>query len=154
MQTAGSALAGEDFEKAFGVLDRAVHRDALGAATITGSLVLFVYGLNRGVDHGWTSISTLGLFAVAAVQLLAFIRIESRTASQLAPFSAPRNHLHNGVDFLAELFLAFFRYAVQVIVVASLSGAFISSVGFPSRMPVARFEIELPSDDGLVAEPG
>src|SRR5512133_3467961 len=29
--------------------------DAAGAATVTGGLVLLVYGLNRGVDHGWGS---------------------------------------------------------------------------------------------------
>src|SRR5207244_4825818 len=27
--------------------------DALGASTVTGGLLLLVYGLNRGVDHGW-----------------------------------------------------------------------------------------------------
>jgi EmrB/QacA subfamily drug resistance transporter len=286
------------------------HYDALGAATITGSLVLFIYGLNRGVDHGWSAPSTVGVFVVAAVLLLAFIRIESRASSPLVPFAALRNRImvtadltsflvlgglfsffflgtllmqeelgysptrtglawlstsvpafilagvtgaklvnrvgvrkllmvgplflaasaawltriHGGADFMTDLFPAFvlagiaigisapsiqigalsgvkgehiglasglvettreiggafaiavvstvlvsqsvdvaggrsvidiqgFRYAFYVIVVAALAGAFISSVGFPSRMPAARHEGELSTDDELVAEP-
>src|SRR6478735_989228 len=39
--------------------------DAAGATTITGGLLLLVYALNRGADHGWTSASTLLLFGVA-----------------------------------------------------------------------------------------
>ena len=39
-----------------------------------------------------------------------------------------------------------------VIVVAALIGAFVSSIGFPSRMPVFRPESEFQSDDELVAE--
>jgi MFS family permease len=46
-----------------------------------------------------------------------------------------------------------FRYAFYVIVVAALAGAFISSIGFPSRMPVMQHEAGLPSDDELLAEP-
>ncbi|HET9661824.1 MAG TPA: MFS transporter [Thermomicrobiales bacterium] len=290
--------------------DGARHYDALGAATITGSLVLFIYGLNRGVDHGWSSMSTLALFVAAAALLLAFVRVEARASSPLVPFAALRNRImvtadlvsflvlgglfsffflgtllmqeelgysptrtglawlatsvpafilagvtgaklvnrvgvrkllvagplilavgaawmtriHSGADFLTDLFPAFvlagiaiglsapsiqigalsgvkgehiglasglvettreiggavaiavvstvlvsqtvgvaggrgaielqgFRYAFYVIVVAALAGAFISSVGFPSRMPVARLESELPTDDELVAEP-
>ena len=45
-----------------------------------------------------------------------------------------------------------FRYAFYVIVVAALIGAFVSSVGFPSRMPVVRHEEEFRSDDDIVAE--
>jgi EmrB/QacA subfamily drug resistance transporter len=286
------------------------HYDALGATTITGSLVLFIYGLNRGVDHGWSSVSTVSLFAVAAALMLAFIRIESRASSPLVPFAALRNRImvtadlaaflvlgglfsffflgtllmqeelgysptrtglawlatsvpafilagitgaklvnrvgvrkllvvgplilaasaawmtriHSGADFMTDLFPAFvlagvaigisapsiqigalsgvkgehiglasglvettreiggafaiavvstvlvsqsadvaggrsiielqgFRYAFYVIVVAALAGAFISSVGFPSRMPAVRHEGELPIDDELIAEP-
>src|SRR5262245_17902752 len=39
--------------------------DVAGAATVTGGLLVLVYALNRGADAGWTSGSTLGLFAVA-----------------------------------------------------------------------------------------
>jgi RNA polymerase sigma-70 factor (ECF subfamily) len=33
--------------------------DTLGASAVTAGLLLLVYGLNRGVDHGWTSPTTL-----------------------------------------------------------------------------------------------
>src|SRR5215218_4986588 len=47
--------------------------DAAGATTVTGGLLVLVYALNRGVDHGWGSGSTLSLFAAAAILLATFV---------------------------------------------------------------------------------
>jgi MFS family permease len=66
--------------------------DVGGAATVTGGLLLLVYGLNRGVDHGWVSGTTLALFAASVAMLIAFVRIEARSASPLVPEAAVRNH--------------------------------------------------------------
>ena len=41
--------------------------DVAGATTVTSGLLLLVYGLNRGAENGWTSITTLLLFAAAAL---------------------------------------------------------------------------------------
>jgi EmrB/QacA subfamily drug resistance transporter len=83
--------------------DGARHYDALGAATITGSLLLFIYGLNRGVDHGWTAGPTLALFITAAVLFLAFVRTESRAAAPLVPFAALKNRIMVAADLASFL---------------------------------------------------
>ena len=59
--------------------------DVAGATTVTGGLLLFVYGLNRGAEDGWTAISTLSLFAAAALLLASFVRIEARRAHRSFP---------------------------------------------------------------------
>lgn len=85
--------------------------DAAGAATVTSGLLLLVYGLNRGADHGWGSASTLALFGAAAVLLAAFVRIEGRTTSPLVPFAALRNRTMVAADLAAFLlFGGFFSY--------------------------------------------
>jgi EmrB/QacA subfamily drug resistance transporter len=65
--------------------------DVAGAVTVTGGLLLLIYGVNRASDFGWGSASTLGLFAASVVMLSAFVRIEARSRSPLVPGSALRN---------------------------------------------------------------
>jgi EmrB/QacA subfamily drug resistance transporter len=85
--------------------------DALGASFVTGGLLLLVYGLNRGVDHGWTSPSTVAVFITAAILLAAFVRVESRSRSPLVPFAALRNRTMVAADVTAFLlFGAFFSF--------------------------------------------
>ena len=54
----------------------------------TGGLLLLVYALNRGADHGWTSPSTLLLFGVAGLLLAAFVGVEGRSQAPLVPAAA------------------------------------------------------------------
>jgi MFS family permease len=77
--------------------------DALGASAVTAGLLLLVYGLNRGVDHGWTSPATLVCFAGALVLLTAFVRVESRTRSPLVPAVALRNRTMVAADLAGFL---------------------------------------------------
>jgi EmrB/QacA subfamily drug resistance transporter len=85
--------------------------DTLGATTVTGGLLLLVYGLNRGVDHGWTSAATLVVFAAAAILLTAFVRVEARSRSPLVPGSLLRNRTMVAADLAAFLlFGAFFSF--------------------------------------------
>jgi EmrB/QacA subfamily drug resistance transporter len=87
------------------------HFDALGAATVTAGLLLFVYGLNRGVDDGWTSATTIGIFAAAAVLLTMFVRVEARSQSPLVPSATLRNRTMVAADLAAFLlFGAFFSF--------------------------------------------
>jgi EmrB/QacA subfamily drug resistance transporter len=65
--------------------------DTAGAVTVTGGLLLFVYALNRGAEHGWGSWPTLALFAVSAALLSVFAATEARSRSPLVPGSALRN---------------------------------------------------------------
>ena len=87
------------------------HFDALGATTVTGGLLLLVYGLNRGVDHGWTSGSTLALFAGALALLATFVWVESRSRSPLVPGVTLRNRTMVAADVAAFLlFGSFFAF--------------------------------------------
>jgi EmrB/QacA subfamily drug resistance transporter len=85
--------------------------DALGAGTVTAGLLLFVYGLNRGVDHGWTSGSTVALLAGSLSLLAVFAVIESRSRSALVPPATLRNRAMVAADIAAFLaFGAFFSF--------------------------------------------
>jgi EmrB/QacA subfamily drug resistance transporter len=59
--------------------------DVAGAVTITAGMSTLVYTLLEGARYGWTSATTTGLFAAAAVLLGAFAVIESRAAVPLVP---------------------------------------------------------------------
>jgi len=85
--------------------DRTTQLDIAGAITVTSSLLLFVYALHRAADHGWTSVSTVVVFAVSALLLAAFLRIEARSAAPLVPATFMRNRrlmLANLTAFLAN----------------------------------------------------
>jgi EmrB/QacA subfamily drug resistance transporter len=91
------------------------HYDARGATAVTGGLLLFIYGLNRGVDHGWTSASTIALFAISAILLAAFVFIESRSAAPLIPGGILRNRTMVAADIGAFLlFGGFFSFIFLV----------------------------------------
>jgi EmrB/QacA subfamily drug resistance transporter len=61
------------------------HFDTAGAVTVTGSLMLLVYGLTQTTNYGWTSIQTIGALAGSAVLMAAFLWIENRSRSPLVP---------------------------------------------------------------------
>ncbi|HEY4397884.1 MAG TPA: MFS transporter [Acidimicrobiia bacterium] len=92
--------------------ERGVGRfDVAGATTVTGGLLLLVYALNRGADSGWTSPSTLALFAAAALLLAAFVRIEARASHPLIPATALRNRTLVAANLSAFFtFSAFFSF--------------------------------------------
>jgi EmrB/QacA subfamily drug resistance transporter len=85
--------------------------DAAGAGTVTGGLLLLVYGLNRGVEDGWDSATTLALFAAAAILLAAFVWVESRATAPLVQGAILRNRTMVAADLAAFLlFGAFFSF--------------------------------------------
>src|SRR5256884_3853152 len=59
--------------------------DIAGAATITGGLMLLVYGMTRATQHGWGTPATIGLLTASAVLIASFFLIESRTKAPLLP---------------------------------------------------------------------
>src|SRR5215510_3599987 len=100
---------------AFLAVDRADrsagHFDVAGATTVTGGLLLLVYGLNRAADYGWTSPTTLALFGAAAVLLATFVRVEARSRHPLVPASALRNRTLVAANLSAFfVFAAFFSF--------------------------------------------
>ena len=90
---------------------RHARLDVPGAVTVTGGLLLFVYALHHGATHSWLSGPTLALFAAAVALLVAFVRIEARSAAPLVPLSTFRNRTlvaGNVTAFLAtSAFLSF-----------------------------------------------
>jgi EmrB/QacA subfamily drug resistance transporter len=66
---------------------RVKRYDALGATLVTSGLVVLVYGITQASDYGWTSVETIGLFAVSAALLASFLVTEARAAEPLMPFS-------------------------------------------------------------------
>jgi EmrB/QacA subfamily drug resistance transporter len=64
-------------------LETARAFDPLGAVTITASLVLLVYAISKAPTNGWGSATTIGLLVGAAVLLVAFLVIESRSQHPL-----------------------------------------------------------------------
>jgi predicted MFS family arabinose efflux permease len=65
------------------------HRrfDAAGAGTITGGLLVVVFGIVKAQTWGWGSGRTLAVLAVGVVLLFAFNLNESRTAAPLVKLS-------------------------------------------------------------------
>jgi EmrB/QacA subfamily drug resistance transporter len=61
--------------------------DLAGAATVTGGLVVLVYAIVKAQTWGWGSARTLGLGAIAAVLLVAFVFIEQRSEAPLMRLS-------------------------------------------------------------------
>ncbi|HEV2218669.1 MAG TPA: MDR family MFS transporter [Candidatus Dormibacteraeota bacterium] len=65
--------------------------DFIGAFTLAGAVVPLLIGLTITRDHSWTSPEVLGLLALSAVMLLAFIVAESRVEQPIVPLQLFRN---------------------------------------------------------------
>src|SRR5437868_3879819 len=93
--------------------------DIGGAATITASLALLVYGISKAPDVGWGSGRTIGFLIAAAVLLIAFVVIETRHPAPMMPFSIFRTTTVTGANvagFLlgAVVFANFFLLTLYV----------------------------------------
>ena len=69
--------------------DEHAHKsfDVAGAVTVTSGLIALVYGIVRSAEKGWSSGEVLGILALAAVLLIAFVVIEYRSAEPLVRLS-------------------------------------------------------------------
>jgi EmrB/QacA subfamily drug resistance transporter len=59
--------------------------DSGGATLITAALMVGVYGIVGAADHGWTSLRTLGLLALALAMIAGFLAWESRVKNPILP---------------------------------------------------------------------
>jgi EmrB/QacA subfamily drug resistance transporter len=97
--------------------------DVAGAVTVTAGLSVLVYALVDANDAGWGSTQTIGLIALSALLLAAFVVIEMRAAKPLVPFSIFRIRTLTGANVVgllvgASLFSMFFfisLYMQQVL---------------------------------------
>jgi EmrB/QacA subfamily drug resistance transporter len=140
--------------------------DVAGAVTVTAALMLAVYAIVNGNEVGWVTARTLGLLALAAALLGAFLVIESRVDSPLMPLRLFR--LRNiavsnvvGVLWAGAMFAWFFLSALYLQLVlgysplevglAFLPGNIIMgilSIGLSAKL-VLRFGIKPPLVVGL-----
>jgi EmrB/QacA subfamily drug resistance transporter len=117
--------------------------DVLGAVTVTGGLVAFVYAIAGTDTHSWGSAATLIPLAIAAVLIAVFVAIELRVArTPLVPFRLFRSRgvtganlamlLVGGAIFAMWLFLSL--YMQEVLRFSPL----ITGVGFlPQTLAIA-----------------
>jgi Na+/melibiose symporter-like transporter len=86
---------------------------------VTAGLAILVYAISKAPFDGWLTGRTLGLLALSAVFLVAFVVIETRTTAPLMPFSIFRNRSLTaanivGVLFGAAIFANFFILTLYV----------------------------------------
>ncbi|HLY49687.1 MAG TPA: MFS transporter [Solirubrobacteraceae bacterium] len=83
--------------------DETVNRtvDYAGILTLTASLTALVLALIEGNSWHWASARILALFAVAAVALVAFVRIELRARAPMVNFSFFRARSFLGANVVA-----------------------------------------------------
>ncbi|QFG21827.1 MFS transporter [Actinomadura sp. WMMB 499] len=89
--------------------------DAVGALGLAVGLVSFLLALSKGGDWGWGSATTVVLFAVAAVALLAWGAWELRTREPLVDLrttARPRTLLTN----VASIFVGVGMYSAMLVV--------------------------------------
>ncbi len=139
------------------------HFDVPGAAAITGGLMLLVYAMTRAVQHGWVTAETIGLLAIAAALVVAFVVIELRSEAPLLPLRIFRLRTLTGSNigglligaaefsqfFLLTLYMqqvlhysalqtgvAYVALTLAVIVFANISQAVVLRVGVRPVLPV------------------
>jgi EmrB/QacA subfamily drug resistance transporter len=61
------------------------HFDVAGAVSITAGIMALVYAITRTSQHGWGDGVTVCVLAAAAMLLVAFVTIESRSPAPLLP---------------------------------------------------------------------
>jgi EmrB/QacA subfamily drug resistance transporter len=132
------------------------HFDLAGAATVTGGLMVLVYGMTRAATDGWSSPVTLGLLAGAAALVAAFVWIELRSRWPLLPLrifrlralsAANVTMLIVGAATFSEFFVltlyvqdvlhysavqsgvAFVAFALSVVVASNLAQAVVARIG-------------------------
>ena len=77
--------------------------DALGAVTVTSSLMLLVFGLTRANQVGWSSGQTLAVLAASVILMAVFILTEMRSRHALMPLSFFRRRTPTGANIVGFL---------------------------------------------------
>jgi len=106
--------------------------DIAGAVSVTAGLALLVYALVNTDSAGWASGETIGLFAVSAAHIAAFVVIELRAKSPLMPLGIFKLRNLAGANIVglllgAAIFSMFFflsLYMQQVLGYSALKSGF------------------------------
>jgi EmrB/QacA subfamily drug resistance transporter len=120
--------------------------DVLGAALVTGALMLGVYTIVKTQSYGWGSARTLGLGAVAIALLVAFLAWEARTKNPLMPLRIFRSRNVSGANlvqmfFIAGMFGMFFLGSLYMQRVLGYSALEIGLAFLPVALLVGAFSL-------------
>jgi MFS family permease len=74
--------------------------DAAGAAVITAALALLIYAVISVPSAGWLSLRTIGSLLAVAGLVVAFVRVEARSAAPLVPLRVFRSRSLAGGNLL------------------------------------------------------
>ena len=136
--------------------------DLMGAASITGGLMLLVYGLVRASETSWTSTEPILLLAASAGLVAAFVVVESRSSAPLLPLRMFRlrtltgsnlsgvfSGVSLGVFFLGSLYAqlvlgyspietgaAFLAASLSIVAGAGIAQSLIGRVGVRPMIPL------------------
>jgi EmrB/QacA subfamily drug resistance transporter len=132
------------------------HFDAIGAVTVTASLMLLVFGLTQANRVGWGSTQTILVFIASAILMAYFLWNESRSRSPLVRLGIFRKRSLTGANivgfglgtiifgifFLLSLYMqqvlgfsametgfAYLAVALTVIVAATVSQGLVTRLG-------------------------
>lgn len=140
--------------------------DLLGAVTLTGALMLAVYGIIRGGEAGWFSWQSGGTLAAVLLLLATFILVEARVSNPLMPLSLLRSRMLVVTNVTAALsaaamFATFFLtlylqrvlgktpLQVSLIFLPTCLISAVLALGFSARI-VSRYGIRRPFAAGLL----
>src|SRR4051812_8997343 len=84
----------------------AVRLDPLGLALSAGGMLLLVWGVVDGPEHGWSSARVLSMLIGGAVLLVAFLAWQRRTSSPMLPLSLFRSRGFSLVNIVTLTFSA------------------------------------------------
>ncbi len=122
--------------------------DIAGALTISASVMLAVYAIVNGNEHGWTSGRTLWLLGAAAVLLVGFLAVEARVGAPLVPLGLFR--LRNvatanviGVLWAAAMFAWFFLTALYLQLVLGYTPLQVGLAFLPGNLIMGAFSLGL-----------
>jgi EmrB/QacA subfamily drug resistance transporter len=137
------------------------HFDVAGATTVTSGLMLLVYGLTRGTNHGWGSLGTLATLGAAVALIAAFVAVELRSPWPLLPLRIFRSRTLAAANvamaiigavafsefFLLALYLqdvlhysavqsgvAFVGFALAVVVVSNVAQVIVGRAGVSATL--------------------
>lgn len=79
------------------------HFDLAGMLVAVATLFALVFALTEGMSYGWSSPLVLGSFALAAVGLVVFVRIEQRREEPLLELSLFRSRNLSGANAVSLL---------------------------------------------------
>jgi EmrB/QacA subfamily drug resistance transporter len=120
--------------------------DVGGAVTVTAALMLAVYAIVNGNQNGWGSLETLGILAVAAALLGAFVAIESHVEAPLMPLGLFRRRnvaIANlaGVLWAAAMFAWFFLAALYLQLVLGYTPLQVGLAFLPGNLVMGALSI-------------